>query len=155
MSKRLLTALAAGVLLAASVAGCGGAGERSGNNAAAVGANAAYTPAPGAGDARPLNANITREEFERDRGYYEQEARRLRRTVGPEADDLWVWWKTRSALYDAEDVRELTIDVDVENGVVTLSGTVRNAAQKEKAGQVARGVGGVKDVRNNLTVGQL
>jgi len=35
---------------------------------------------------------------------------------------------------------------------VTLHGTVPSAAQKEKAGQVARGVDGVKDVKNLLQV---
>jgi osmotically-inducible protein OsmY len=35
---------------------------------------------------------------------------------------------------------------------VTLSGTVATQAQKTKAGQVAKGVEGVKSVRNNLTV---
>ncbi len=153
MGKRLLTALAAGAVFAAT--GCDSAAERNGNNAATVGANAAYTPAPGSGGAATLNANVTREEFDRNRSAYEQEARRLRRTVGPEADDLWVWWKTHSALANAERVSDLGVNVDVENGVVTLSGAVSDAARKDRAEQVARGVEGVREVRNNLTIGQL
>ncbi|MCA1612675.1 MAG: BON domain-containing protein [Acidobacteria bacterium] len=75
--------------------------------------------------------------------------------VGPGADDLWLWWRTRSALAASEDVRDLTINVDVDNGVVTLSGTVRSAEQRGRAEQAARGVGGVRDVKNNLSVGRL
>ena len=154
MRRRMLTTLAACAVLAAAL-GCETTADRDGNNAAMIGANAAFTPSPDAGAARPFNANISREEFDRDRGYYEAEARRLRSTVGPGADDLWLWWRTRSALAAAEDVRDLTINVDVDNGVVTLTGTVRSAAQKDRAEQVARGVGGIKDVNNRLTVGRL
>jgi hyperosmotically inducible protein len=152
MSRSILTALAAAAVLAAAF-GCGRSDMN--GNTATVGASPAYTPASDAGDTRPLNANITREEFERDKSYYEREARRLRRAVGPAADDLWVWWKTRSALAAADEVRDLTINVDVENGVVTLTGAVASGAQKERAERVTRGVGGVKDVKNSLTVGQL
>jgi hyperosmotically inducible protein len=150
-----LTILAACAAIALSALGCVPASDRNGNADAVVGANAAYTPTPGVGDARPLNANISREEFERDRSYYEAEARRLRRAVGPAADDLWLWWKTRSALAAADEVRDLTINVDVESNVATLSGTVRDDAQKHKAEQVTRGVEGIRDVKNNLTVGRL
>jgi osmotically-inducible protein OsmY len=34
--------------------------------------------------------------------------------------------------------------------VVQLTGVVENAAEKARAEQIARGVGGVKGVRNNL-----
>jgi len=50
------------------------------------------------------------------------------------------------------DLRDSTINVDVENEVVTLSGTVANAAQKRKAEDVARGIEGVKKVRSQLTI---
>ena len=154
MRRRMLTALAACAVLSAAL-GCETTADRDGDNAAIIGANAAFTPSPDGAAARPLNANISREEFDRDRGYYEAEARRLRSTVGPGADDLWLWWRTRSALAAAEDVRDLTINVDVDNNVVTLTGTVGSAAQKDRAEQVARGVGGIKDVMNRLTVGRL
>ena len=51
-----------------------------------------------------------------------------------------------------DDLRDSTINVDVENEVVTLSGTVANAAQKRKAQQVARGIEGTKNVRSQLTI---
>jgi osmotically-inducible protein OsmY len=44
------------------------------------------------------------------------------------------------------------IDVDTNGGVVALNGTVESAEQRARAEQVARGVGGVKRVINNLQV---
>lgn len=94
----------------------------------------------------------TREEYERDRERYAREAREAGRTVGSGANDGWLWVKTRFELAAADDLRDSTINVDVDNGVVTLSGTVASAAQKTRAQQVARAVEGVTNVRNNLTV---
>jgi hypothetical protein len=45
------------------------------------------------------------------------------------------------------------LTVQANNGVVTLSGTVDNTAQREAAGQQAASVAGVKTVINNLQVG--
>ena len=56
------------------------------------------------------------------------------------------------ALAAEDDLRDSTINVDVDNAVVTLSGTVANQTQKAKAERVAKGVDGVKSVKNNLTV---
>ena len=44
------------------------------------------------------------------------------------------------------------LEVKVENGVATLSGSVELPVQKEKAGAVARKVKGVKQVVNNIEV---
>lgn len=101
---------------------------------------------------RTTNANITREEYEKSKETFAEEAKRLGRKIGAGAEDGWLWTKTRTALATTDDLRDSTINVDVENGVVTLSGTVANQAQKTKAEQVARGIDGVKSVKNNLTV---
>lgn len=50
-------------------------------------------------------------------------------------------------------VRGLKVDVDTRGGVVTLSGTVRSAAERERAVAVARGTAGVKDVVDKLVIG--
>jgi hyperosmotically inducible protein len=42
------------------------------------------------------------------------------------------------------------VQVDTDRGVVQLSGVVETAADKTKAEQITRSVGGVKGVRNNL-----
>jgi osmotically-inducible protein OsmY len=61
--------------------------------------------------------------------------------------------KTRFDLAAADDLRDSTINVDVDKGVVTLTGTVASAAQKTKAETVAKAVEGVTSVRNQLKVG--
>jgi len=67
-------------------------------------------------------------------------------------NDGWLWVKARFDLAAADDLRDSTINVDVDNAVVTLSGTVASAAQKTKAEQVAKTVEGVKSVKNMLKV---
>lgn len=101
---------------------------------------------------RTVNANISREEYERNKESFTEDAKRLGRTIGSGANDGWLWTKTRAVLATTDDLRDSTINVDVDNAVVTLSGTVATQAQKTKAAQVAKGVEGVKSVRNNLTV---
>ncbi|MEJ7714078.1 MAG: BON domain-containing protein [Pyrinomonadaceae bacterium] len=51
-----------------------------------------------------------------------------------------------------DDLRESTINVDVNNSVVTLKGTVANAAQKAKAVQTAKAIDGVKSVKDELKI---
>ena len=101
---------------------------------------------------RTVNANISREEYERDKESFAEEAKRLGRTIGTGANDGWLWTKTRAVLATTDDLRDSTINVDVDNAAVTLSGTVATQAQKTKAAQVANGVEGVKSVKNNLVV---
>jgi len=60
--------------------------------------------------------------------------------------------KTRFDLAAIDDLRDSTINVDVDNAVVTLTGTVANQAQVAKADQTAKAVEGVKGVKNMLKV---
>ena len=94
----------------------------------------------------------TREEYERDKERYNREAKESGRTVGTGVNDGWLWVKTRFDLAGADDLRDSTINVDVNNAVVTLSGTVASAAQRSRAETVAKSVDGVKGVRNMLKV---
>jgi hyperosmotically inducible periplasmic protein len=50
-------------------------------------------------------------------------------------------------------VAGLKIDVDTQSGVVTLSGTVKSAAEKEEAVRLARDTAGVKSVNDMIKVG--
>ena len=141
--------------LALLVAGCDRTANNNANaNANAVvnaNANATATPAAVANN----NANRrapTREEYDRDKARYEREAKESGRRVGSGANDGWLWVKTRFDLATADDLRDSTIDVDVDNGVVTLSGTVASTAQKARAEQVVTVVEGVRSVRNQLKV---
>lgn len=47
---------------------------------------------------------------------------------------------------------ELDMNVDVQDGIVTISGTVQDRATKRLAGQIADSVYGVKDVCNMLQI---
>jgi len=95
--------------------------------------------------------NVNRADYDKNRADYEKD-KRSGETIGSGANDSWIWFKTRAALLAADDLRESTIDVDVENAAVTLKGTVENAAQKTKAEQTAKGIEGVTKVTNQLKV---
>jgi hypothetical protein len=94
----------------------------------------------------------TREEYERDKERYSREAKGQGRTIGTGVNDGWLWVKTRFDLAAADDLRDSTINVDVDKAVVTLTGTVASAAQRSRAETVAKSVDGVTSVRNMLKV---
>jgi hyperosmotically inducible protein len=100
------------------------------------------------------NANTnrapTRADYERNKDRYTQDAKSLGSKIGAGLDDGWLWTKTRFDLAAADDLRDSTINVDVENGVVTLSGAVANHDQMAKAESVTKAVEGVKGVKNLL-----
>ena len=98
------------------------------------------------------NANLTRDEYEKDKANYANRAKEAGSTVGQGVNDGWLWTKTRTALMTTNDLRESTINVDVNNDVVTLKGTVASAAEKAKAEAVAKGIDGVKSVTNDLQI---
>ena len=58
--------------------------------------------------------------------------------------------KSKMALDDT--VKALSIDVDTDEGVVTLSGTVNSAAERTKAVQLAKETAGVTSVIDRLVV---
>lgn len=99
-----------------------------------------------------LNANITRADYDRDKDRYAAEAKGMGRTIGTGANDGWLWTKTRAALATTNDLRDSTINVDVENGVITLSGTVGTKEQQQAAVRVANEIEGKTSVKNNLKV---
>ena len=98
------------------------------------------------------NANVSKEEYEKNKGDYANRAKQEGANIGQGAEDAWLWTKTRAALATTNDLRESTINVDVDNSVVTLKGSVANADQKKKAEEVAKGISGVKSVKNELQV---
>ena len=74
------------------------------------------------------------------------------RTAGENLDDTNTTAAVKAQLA-RDKVSSLTrIDVDTNGGVVALNGTVESAEQRARAEQIARGVGGVKRVINNLQV---
>jgi len=147
----LLTLAALSVL----IAGC----DNTANNNATANRNAnaavnSATPPTVANANTNSNTNRapTREDYERDKDRYSREARESGRTVGSGVNDGWLWVKARFDLAAADDLRDSTINVDVDKAVVTLTGTVASAAQKTRAEAVAKGVEGVTSVKNMLKV---
>ena len=77
------------------------------------------------------------------------------RRTGRAIDDGWIKSKIY-AQYMADwntVLSDSDIDVDVDNNVVTLNGTVKSAEAKTKAVAIAKATDGVKSVRDNLKVG--
>jgi osmotically-inducible protein OsmY len=67
-------------------------------------------------------------------------------------DDATITTKVNAALAADKDLSAIKIDVDTQNGVVTLSGPAPTATAKERASEVARNIKGVTSVNNQLTV---
>lgn len=135
------------LLLTTLVAGCDTSTNTNGNNRNSnSNANAQATNGNS-------NRGVSREDFEKTKDSVASQAKDLGRKIGDGADDLWIWTKTRAELATADDLRDSTINIDVEKNVVTLSGSVPAEAQKAKAEQIARGIEGVTSVKNLITVG--
>jgi hyperosmotically inducible protein len=77
------------------------------------------------------------------------------RTVGSWVDDVVISSKVKAKLIANSEVRAEDIDVGSSQGVVTLIGRVSSQAVKSDAERIARGTGGVKDVKNELLVGRI
>lgn len=75
-----------------------------------------------------------------------------RQKAGEYADDSTLTAKVKSALLAKKGVPSAEISVETYFGVVQLSGFVDSAEQVRLAGETARGVAGVKEVKNNLNV---
>jgi osmotically-inducible protein OsmY len=74
------------------------------------------------------------------------------KTLGENIDDAGITTAVKAKLA-AEKVSTLTrIDVDTNQGVVALNGTVKTVEDKVRAEQITRQVKGVRDVVNNLRI---
>jgi osmotically-inducible protein OsmY len=69
-----------------------------------------------------------------------------------EHSDAWIAWKIRYQLLVHANVSNRDTKVVVTDGVVTLTGTVENLAQKELTGEYAKEIDWVKSVKNELVV---
>jgi hyperosmotically inducible protein len=73
-------------------------------------------------------------------------------TSGNATSDAAITGAVKARLLGDGKTPGLKVDVDTENGVVTLSGTVANASERTRAVELARDTKGVKDVVDKLTV---
>jgi len=147
-----ITGLIALAALSIVIAGCDNTANNNRTANANANANATVTPTPAAVANTNSNRAPTREEYERNKERYQREAKGSGRTIGTGINDGWLWVKVRFDLAAADDLRDSTINVDVDQAVVTLTGTVASAAQKTRAEAVAKSVEGVTSVKNMLKV---
>jgi hypothetical protein len=157
-----LTALIAGVTLALLTFGCGGDATTDNkvttnstiavNNTTRNTGPAMNTNSEANANRGTYNANISQGDYEKDKETFGQKAKDLGDKVGSSVTDGWLWVKTRGALMAADGLEESGINVDVNNGVITLRGTVPSADQVKKADAAAKGISGNKGVQNQLKV---
>ena len=69
-----------------------------------------------------------------------------------EHSDTWIGLKVKTALLYHRNVSGTKTDVNVTEGIVSLSGKASSVAQKELTTEYARDVEGVKGVKNEMTV---
>lgn len=70
----------------------------------------------------------------------------------PERSDSWIALKIRGRLLVKGNVSAASTQVAVKDGVVTLTGTADNDAQKELTASYAKDIEGVKSVKNEITL---
>ena len=73
-------------------------------------------------------------------------------TVGAYVDDVSITTGIKARFVDNKDGDASSIRVETLNGTVMLSGFAKNATEKSTAERIARGVSGVKMVKNEISV---
>lgn len=101
---------------------------------------------PGEVERRDYNDDMAREARER--------ASAASDSLGDSLDDAWIHTQIRSKLMGEGNFPGSSLNVDVDNGVVTLRGSVGTREERTKAAQIATDITGVKSVRNRLVVKQ-
>lgn len=71
-------------------------------------------------------------------------------STGEVVDDTWITTKVKAAFVDDPMVSALNVKVETFKGVVQLSGFANNNAEIARAAEVARGIKGVKSVKNDV-----
>jgi len=70
--------------------------------------------------------------------------------TGEYVDDSVITSKVKAAILHEDSLSSAEINVETFKGVVQLSGFVNSVADTNKAVQVARSIGGVKSVKNDM-----
>jgi osmotically-inducible protein OsmY len=81
-----------------------------------------------------------------------QPAAANQQTAGEAVDDAVVTAKVKARLVDDEVTKAYQINVETFKGTVQLSGSVDSEEARMRATELAKNVGGVKDVKNSLQV---
>ncbi len=73
-------------------------------------------------------------------------------STGEFVDDSTITAKVKAAFIHDEIVKAFDVSVETFKGTVQLSGFVDTSEQRSRAAQIARGIKGVHDVENKITV---
>lgn len=126
--------------------------NRAGLNANAANANAANANTANA-NTRRYDPSISEADYERRKGEFSGWAKETGDTVGSGLKDGWLHFKTRAALGVIDNLEDSNINVDVNDGVITLRGNLPDKAQVDAAAKAANGIEGKKSVKNELKAG--
>jgi hyperosmotically inducible protein len=74
------------------------------------------------------------------------------KSIGRAIDDKVIGSKIKAKLLKEPGIRSLNIDVDVNNGVVSLTGVVASKQQKERVMEIARTTSGTVKIIDNMKV---
>ena len=72
--------------------------------------------------------------------------------TGEYVDDTVITTKVKAAIFNEPTLKSTEINVETFKGVVQLGGFVTSQADINKAAQIARGVKGVKSVKNDMRI---
>jgi osmotically-inducible protein OsmY len=97
------------------------------------------------GKAAMTETKVTNESGERTPG-------QMMKTMSESGDDASITALVKAALLENPLTSALDTKVETKDGVVTLSGQVKNAAEMEVVANLVKNIHGVKDVVNNMTV---
>jgi hyperosmotically inducible protein len=75
------------------------------------------------------------------------------KSAGQVVDDNTINATVKSELIGSKETKARSINVETYKGVVQLSGFAATEAEKEAAGRLAKAVDGVREVRNNISIG--
>jgi osmotically-inducible protein OsmY len=73
-------------------------------------------------------------------------------SVGAYVDDTGITTMVKSRFFENKDVAGSSIGVETLNGTVMLSGFAKNTLERSKAETLARGVKGVKSIKNEIVI---
>jgi hyperosmotically inducible protein len=74
------------------------------------------------------------------------------RRAGRTVNDGWIKSKIYAQFLTEDFLMDSDLDIDVANGMVTMTGTVRTQAARERAEAVAKTTEGVKGVKNSIKI---
>ncbi len=72
--------------------------------------------------------------------------------TGEYIDDAVITTKVKTAIFNDPNLKSSEINVETFKGVVQLSGFVSSRADINRAVEIARGIAGVKSVKNDMRV---